>query len=116
MRRLAISSGHGLKIARMSDYLVEVDEAIKVMNRTAEYLEVAGVPVETWTDTTSTNQDTNLKTICDWHNKKAAPHDIDCSIHFNASQHTSNPVGTECWYVSQKELAAEVCKIAALLD
>jgi hypothetical protein len=114
MRRLAISSGHGTKIAGMSDYLVEVDEAIRVMKRTAEYLEVAGVPVETFTDTTSTNQDTNLKTITDWHNKKAAPHDYDVSIHFNASQHTSNPVGTECWYVSQKELAAEVSRKIAV--
>jgi hypothetical protein len=36
------------------------------------------------------------------------PHDLDVSVHFNAYETTSNPMGTECLYYSQVDLAGRV--------
>ena len=99
MKSVCISSGHGIKIRGAScsprpPYLEEVDEAIRVMNRTAEILRSAGVTVKTFTDTTSTDQGTNLNAIVNWHNKQSR--ELDVSIHFNAYSKTSKPMGTEC--------------------
>lgn len=116
MKSVAISSGHGIKIRGASGsprppYLEEVDEAIRVMNRTAEILRGAGVTVKTFTDTTSTSQGQNLDAIVNWHNKQSR--ELDVSIHFNAYQQTSKPMGTECLYKTQEALAKSVASKTA---
>ena len=69
-------------------------------------LQGAGVSVKTFHDNTSHDQSTNLNTIVNWHNKQSR--ELDVSVHFNAYQTTSKPMGTECLYVTQEELSADV--------
>ena len=108
---VCISSGHSTKCQGAIDILNEVAEATRVVDQVAEELRARGVEVQTFHDTQSTSQDENLKRICDWHNSKVR--DLDVSVHFNASEPTSKPVGTEVWYISQKELAAEIATAIA---
>jgi hypothetical protein len=103
---IVISSGHGKYVRGAMFYLDEVDEARKVVERVADYLRDAGVTVKTFHDNTSTTQNQNLNTIVAYHN--AQTRDLDVSVHFNAYQVTSSPMGTECLYVTQKELAYKV--------
>lgn len=103
---IVISSGHGKYIRGASGYLDEVDEARRVVDRVAELLEAAGVGVVTFHDNTSTTQSTNLNTIVAFHNKQSR--DLDVSVHLNAYQTTSKPMGTEVLYVTQAALASEV--------
>ena len=49
---------------------------------------------------------TNLNTIVNWHNKQTR--ELDVSVHFNAYETTSKPMGTECLYKTQEALAKEV--------
>jgi len=104
--RVAISSGHGLKVRGASGYIDEVDEARRVVPKVAQFLHRRGVRVVTFKDDTSTTQDQNLKTIVDWHNQQER--DLDVSVHFNAYEPTESPMGTECLYVTQGELATDV--------
>jgi len=104
--KIVISSGHGKYIRGASGYLDEVDEARKVVERVAEYLREAGVGVQTFHDDTSTSQNENLNTIVNYHNSQTR--DLDVSVHFNAYQTTSKPMGTECLYLTQSTLAEEV--------
>jgi N-acetylmuramoyl-L-alanine amidase len=107
MRSVAISSGHGLHVRGASGYLDEVDEARKVVTHVAELLRSASVPVSEFHDNTSKTPSENLNRICAWHNSQTR--DLDVSVHFNAYQTTSKPMGTEVLYVTQKELARDVC-------
>lgn len=110
--KIAISAGHGKKIRGASDIIDEVDEARRVCNQVCSNLFDAGVEYEgPYFDDVSTNQNENLERICDWHNSKKR--DLDVSVHFNANQHTSKPVGTECLYVSQEKLAADMASAIA---
>jgi hypothetical protein len=84
--------------------LDEVDEARLVTESLATALYAAGHAVKTYHDDVSQSQGENLERITDWHNAQG-PHDLDISVHFNASEQTSEPVGTEVLYYSQKELA-----------
>jgi hypothetical protein len=107
--KIAMSSGHGLHIrgARgnpVPPQLDEVDEARRVVNRTAEILNAAGVQCVTFHDNTSYDQNTNLHTITDWHNRQTR--DYDVSVHFNAYDHSAH--GCEVLYVTQESLAAKV--------
>jgi peptidoglycan hydrolase-like protein with peptidoglycan-binding domain len=104
--RVVISSGHGKFVRGASGYLDEVDEARHVVETVADNLTADGVECITFHDNTSTTQDQNLETIVDFHNKQQR--DLDVSVHFNAYQTTSKPMGTECLYVTQNELADEV--------
>jgi N-acetylmuramoyl-L-alanine amidase len=104
---IVISSGHGKYIRGASGYLDEVDEARKVVEAVASNLRKAGVTVDTFHDDTSTTQDENLATIVNFHN--AQQRDLDVSVHFNAYQTTSKPMGCEVLYVTQDELADDVC-------
>ena len=114
-RSFAVSSGHGKYIRGASGYLDEVDEARRVVERVADMLQSAGVSVKTFHDNTSHDQSTNLNAIVNWHNKQSR--ELDVSIHFNAYQTTSKPMGTECLYKTQEELAAVVArKIADATD
>lgn len=110
MVSVAISSGHGKYIrgARgnpVPPQLDEVDEARKVVERIAEFWRTAGVPVKVFHDNTSTSQSQNLNAIVNWHNSQSR--DFDVSVHFNAYQNTSKPMGVEVLYVTQQKLAAD---------
>src|SRR5262245_54645491 len=113
---IVISSGHGKYIRGAAGPqpwgLDEVDEARRVVDRVAEYLRAAGVGVKTFHDNTSHDQSTNLHTIVAYHN--AQTRDLDVSVHFNAYQTTAEPMGTECLYVTQDDLADEVASAVAL--
>jgi hypothetical protein len=109
--RIAISSGHGKYVRGASGYIDEVDEARKVVEQTATVLREMGVQTATFHDNTSHDQSTNLSTIVNWHNKQTR--DLDLSLHFNAYQTTSSPMGTECLYVTQQSLAKKVSEYIA---
>jgi N-acetylmuramoyl-L-alanine amidase len=102
--KICISSGHGLYVRGASGILDEVDEARLVTEALADVLVAAGHDVKTYHDDVSHSQGENLERITDWHNAQG-PHDLDISVHFNASEQTSAPVGVEVLYYSQKELA-----------
>lgn len=110
--KIVMSSGHGKYIRGASDILDEVDEARKVVNRTAQLLNGAGVQTTTFHDDVSDDQSENLNRIVDFHNSKTR--DLDVSVHFNAYEHTSKPMGTECLYYSQADLAADVADAIAV--
>ena len=112
--KIAMSSGHGKYIRGASGspvppQLDEVDEARKVVETVATKMRANGATVVTFHDDTSHDQNTNLNTIVNWHNKQAR--DLDISVHFNAYDHSAH--GVEVLYVTQKELAAEVSSAIA---
>lgn len=109
---IVISSGHGKYIRGAADILDEVDEARRIVNRVAELLRNVDVDVTTYHDDISTSQNENLNRIVDFHNSRTR--DLDISVHLNAYEHTSKPMGTECLYVSQEELAAMVSAAIAI--
>jgi hypothetical protein len=112
MKKIVISSGHGTKVRGASGYIDEVDEAIRVMERTAQALRAAGAQVITYTDTVSTSQSENLDRIVDFHNAQG-PHDVDVSCHFNAYSTTSQPMGCEVLYLTQDVLADDLSEAIA---
>jgi N-acetylmuramoyl-L-alanine amidase len=121
MPKIALSVGHGAKIRGAAGPepwgLDEVDSAYTLVGEVAHKLKNAGVEVETYFDTVSTSQNENLNRIVNWHNTSAfngASHDLDVSIHFNAYEVTSKPMGVEVLYVTQSTLASETS--AALAD
>lgn len=102
-KTIVISSGHGLLVRGASGIIDEVDEARKVVEKLAGELEARDINVITFHDDTSTSQNENLWTITDFHND--CERDLDISVHFNAFEQRSQPVGTEVWYVTQQNLA-----------
>jgi len=104
--KIVISSGHGKYIRGASGYLDEVDEARRVVERVAQLLRTLEVGVTTFHDDTSTSQSQNLDTIVAFHNDQNR--DLDVSVHFNAYETTSSPMGTEVLYVTQEELASNL--------
>lgn len=104
--KVVISSGHGKYVRGASGYIDEVDEARKVVNRCAEIFRSVGVEAMVFHDDVSTSQNENLERIVNFHNSKTR--DYDVSVHFNAYNTTTNPMGTECLYVTQQGLAGEV--------
>jgi N-acetylmuramoyl-L-alanine amidase len=112
MTAICISSGHGKYVRGASGYIDEVDEARKVTETVADFMRSANVDVYTFHDNTSTSQNQNLNTIVNWHNSKSR--DFDVSVHFNAYQTTSKPMGCEVLYVTQSSLASKVS--AAIAD
>src|SRR5262245_14122167 len=110
--KIVISSGHGKYISGAVGIINEHQEAVRVVDAVAVYLTNMGVEVVTFEDTTSRDQSTNLRTIVDFHNKQTR--DLDVSVHFNSYQNTSKPMGTECLYYSQAELADNVAEAIAL--
>jgi len=117
--KVAISSGHGKYIRGASGKscgswgLDEVDEARRVVDQLANDLRSVGVTVYgPFNDDISTSQSENLNRITNWHNNQPA-HDLDVSVHFNAYQCTTNPMGTETLYVTQQSLAAKVAAAIA---
>jgi N-acetylmuramoyl-L-alanine amidase len=105
-RSIAISSGHGKYISGANDIIKEHDEAVRVVDKVSALISDGGLDVVSFEDTTSHDQQTNLEKIVDWHNSQ--DRDLDVSIHFNSNGHTSGPLGTECYYYSEAELAGKV--------
>jgi len=108
---IVISSGHGKYVRGASGYLDEVDEARRVVEKVAELLRAGGVSVDTFHDDVSKTQNENLHRIVDYHNSRER--ELDVSVHFNCNQTTSKPVGTECLYVTQADLSADVADAIA---
>jgi peptidoglycan hydrolase-like protein with peptidoglycan-binding domain len=111
MTVICISSGHGKYIRGASGFIDEVDEARRVVEETARLLRDAGIETKTYHDDWSHSQNENLNRIVNWHNGQSRT--LDVSIHFNAYQTTSAPMGTECLYVTQKDLAKKVADAIA---
>jgi hypothetical protein len=109
--RIVISSGHGDYVRGASGILDEVDEARRVVEHLADELIARAVDVTVFHDDTSKTQNENLNTIVNFHN--ARQRDLDVSIHFNAYVETQKPMGTECLYLSQSALAAQVSSAIA---
>jgi len=105
-RSIVISAGHSAKCIGAVGIIDEYTENVHVVNAVAEKLAARGVAVKTFIDTTSATSNENLNKIVDYHN--AQTRDLDVSIHFNANVDTSKPVGTECLYVTQEGLSAEI--------
>jgi N-acetylmuramoyl-L-alanine amidase len=103
---IVISSGHGLKVRGASGYLDEVDEARRVVEAVADLLLKNHVGVKTFHDDISETQSENLETIVDYHNEQ--DRDLDVSVHFNAYETTTKPMGCEVLYVTQEGLAARL--------
>ena len=118
--RVVISSGHGKYIRGASGFIDEVDEARKVVESVADALREDGVEVTTYHDDVSNDQSENLSRIVDRHN--SLTRDLDISVHFNAYQTTSKPMGCEVLYVSStgQEIADEVvdaiCEVSGLIN
>jgi len=110
-KSIVISSGHGKYVSGAVGILNEVTEARKVTEKLAEFLRARGVEVMTFHDDTSKDQNTNLNTIVNYHN--SCSRELDVSVHFNAYSTTDKPMGTECLYVSQAELATDVSEAIA---
>jgi peptidoglycan hydrolase-like protein with peptidoglycan-binding domain len=106
MVSLCMSSGHGKYIRGASGYLDEVNCARDVVEETARLLRGAGVEVKTYHDDWSHSQNENLNRIVNWHNSQTRT--LDVSIHFNAYQTTSAAMGTECLYLTQKDMAKKI--------
>ena len=107
--KIVISSGHALKVRGASGVIDEVDEARKVVERVADELRSVKVDVVVFHDDVSTSQSENLERIVDFHNAQG-DHDCDVSVHFNAYEHTEQPMGTECLWVTQSDLAGKLAE------
>jgi peptidoglycan hydrolase-like protein with peptidoglycan-binding domain len=92
--------------------LDEYDENVRVTNRVADYLRAANVGVEVVIDTHSSTQDANLDWLISEHNKRTR--DRDVSIHFNSDGTTDGARGTETYYGSQRDWAADVSSNIAI--
>jgi len=108
--KIAISSGHGSKVPGAigpSPWgLDEHKEAVRVVDKMAEFIRATGNGVETYEDTVSKTQNENLNRLVDWHNSRTR--DYDVSVHFNCYESTTKPMGTECLYITQSSLASKV--------
>lgn len=109
--KFAISVGHGKYIRGASGspvppQLDEVDYSCKLVDRVTELINsIDGMSAVKFFDTSSSDQSTNLETITNWHNSQTRDYDVSC--HLNAYDHSAH--GTEVLYVTQQELAAELC-------
>lgn len=106
MTSIVISSGHGKYVRGASGILDEVDEARKVVKQVASELQLRGVTVKQFHDDVSHSQNENLNRIVDYHN--AQTRDLDVSVHFNAYEQVTKPMGTETLYVTQSKLAGQI--------
>jgi hypothetical protein len=108
---IAISSGHGKYVRGACGIIDEVDQARRVVERLADELTARGVAVNSFHDNTSKSQNENLNTIVNFHNKQKR--ELDVSVHFNAYEQVTKPMGVEVLYVSQQSLAAKVSSAIA---
>ena len=109
-KQINISSGHSINCQGASGYINEVTEARKVVDRVYDMCKATGIEVYKYHDTASSSSQ-NLANIVNFHNR--FKDGIDVSIHFNAYQTTSNPMGVEVCYYSQSSLASSVSSAIA---
>src|SRR5436190_18518625 len=125
MQRVICSSGHGLYIRGASGnpvppYLDEVNEARLVVEQVATELRRMGVDVTTYHDNVSDDQNENLNRIVDFHNSQTR--DLDVSVHFNAYEQGTKPMGCEVLYVSDlgaaiaQDVADRICSTSGLIN
>ena len=107
---VAVSSGHGKYVkGAVPPYMDEVTEARRVVAQLATELKAVGATVRgPFNDDVSKTQQENLNRIVTWHNSQNR--ELDVSVHFNCNAQTSSPMGTECLYKTQDDLAADVSK------
>jgi N-acetylmuramoyl-L-alanine amidase len=110
MTIVTLSSGHSRHVRGASEFLDEVVEARKVVDEVGKLYR--GEKIYTFHDNTSNTQDENLETVISWHNSITC--DLATSIHFNAYEITDQPRGTECLYLTQKDIAGAMS--AAIAD
>jgi N-acetylmuramoyl-L-alanine amidase len=110
-RSIVISAGHSAKCRGAVGIIDEYDENVRVVMAVEQMLRERGVTVKKFIDTTSTTSNENLNKIVDYHN--AQTRSLDVSIHFNANADTAKPVGTECLYVTQLDLADDITEAIA---
>jgi N-acetylmuramoyl-L-alanine amidase len=110
--KIVISSGHGKYIRGAEGLIDEVNEARRVVHHVVDELSNLDVEAIEYHDNISDDQSENLTRIVDYHNAQG-PHDLDVSVHFNAYEPTEKPMGTECLYVSDAELAESVARAMA---
>jgi len=106
MNKIVISSGHGKYVAGAVGIMDEVTENRRVVEQVAVELRHRGTEVVVFHDDVSKSQEVNLETIVSYHN--AQKRDLDVSVHFNAFKPTTEPRGTECFFVTQEELASDI--------
>jgi N-acetylmuramoyl-L-alanine amidase len=106
MVAVVISSGHGLFVRGASGIIDEVDEARRVVNEVAICLTALGEDVVTFHDNESHSQNENLNCIVDFHNSQER--DLDISVHFNAFEQVSKPMGTEVFFYTDESLATKM--------
>lgn len=106
--KIVISSGHGKFVRGAKGLIDEVNEARRVVNDVIFELINAGVSSVGFHDDVSTTQNENLNRIVNFHNDQSR--DLDVSVHFNAYENTTKPMGTECLYVTQETLARDVAR------
>lgn len=112
--RVVISSGHGKYIRGASGYIDEVDEARLVVDEVARMLSSQGVMTTVFHDDVSDDQSENLNRIVSFHNSQTR--DLDVSVHFNAYQTTSKPMGSEVLYTTQSGFAVADVVVDAICD
>jgi len=83
MKRIVISSGHGLLIRGARGIIDEVDEARRVTDRVSDILRGAGIQVNTFHENNARTQAENVGAIVRHHNSQVR--DLDVSIHFNST-------------------------------
>ena len=105
-KNIVISSGHGKYVRGAAGILDEVDEARRVVEQVAEELALRGIGVKVFHDDVSQSQNENLNRIVDYHNDQ--DRDLDISVHFNAYEQVSKPMGTEVLYITQSALASQM--------
>ena len=111
LNRVVVSSGHGKYVRGACGILDEVDEARLIVECLAIALQKRGIDVVVFHDDVSKSQNENLNRIVDFHNSQAR--DLDISVHFNAYEQVSKPMGTECLYLTQFELAEQISEAIA---
>lgn len=110
MPKIAMSSGHSKQCQGAVGIINELEENIKVVDRVAALIKDGGGGCVTFHSTGKTQSEV-LNQQTKWHNSQSR--DLDVQIHFNAYQATDKAMGTECLYVTQSSLAAQVSSAIA---
>jgi len=111
---ITISSGHGLHVRGARGLIDEVDEARRVVNRTAELLKAAGSLVNVFHDDVSRTQRDNINAIVSYHN--STKRELDISIHFNSTASgliEDRAIGTEVLYRKYNKEARKIAGATA---
>ena len=78
--RIAMSSGHCIKCQGMDDIINEVEEATRVVDRTAEILREMGHDCETFHDLTSSDSSDQSQQNRELAQQSRARHRLQCSL------------------------------------